>query len=48
VEAGEAIATVEAMKMENVLRADRAATVGRILVKPGDSLGVDAVIIEFA
>ena len=48
VEAGETLATVEAMKMENVLRADRAATVSRILVKPGDSLAVDAVIMEFA
>ncbi len=46
--AGETLATVEAMKMENVLRAERDATVARILVKPGDSLAVDAVILEFA
>ena len=48
VEAGETLAVVEAMKMENVLRAERAGTVARILVKPGDSLAVDAVIMEFA
>jgi propionyl-CoA carboxylase alpha chain len=48
VEAGETLATVEAMKMENVLRAERDAVVARILVKPGDSLAVDAVIMEFA
>jgi propionyl-CoA carboxylase alpha chain len=46
--AGETLATVEAMKMENVLRAERDAVVGRVLVKPGDSLAVDAVIMEFA
>ena len=48
VAAGETLAVVEAMKMENVLRAEREATVGRILAKPGDSLAVDAVIMEFA
>jgi propionyl-CoA carboxylase alpha chain len=39
---------VEAMKMENVLRADRDAVVKKIHVKSGDSLPVDAVILEFA
>lgn len=48
VKAGEALAVVEAMKMENVLRAERDATVGKILAKAGDSLAVDAVILEFA
>jgi propionyl-CoA carboxylase alpha chain len=48
VKAGEALAVVEAMKMENVLRAERDATVKAIKVKPGDSLAVDAVIMEFA
>jgi propionyl-CoA carboxylase alpha chain len=48
VEAGDTLATVEAMKMENVLRAERAGTVARILAKPGDSLAVDQVILEFA
>jgi len=45
---GEPIAEVEAMKMENVLRAERDATVGKIHAKEGDSLAVDAVILEFA
>ena len=48
VEAGQALATVEAMKMENVLRADRKATVARVLAAPGDVLAVDDVILEFA
>jgi propionyl-CoA carboxylase alpha chain len=45
---GEQLAIVEAMKMENVLRAERDATVKKIHVKPGESLAVDAVILEFA
>jgi propionyl-CoA carboxylase alpha chain len=48
VKAGEQLAIVEAMKMENVLRAERDATVKKIHVKPGDSLAVDAVILEFS
>jgi len=48
VRAGETLAVVEAMKMENVLRAESDATVARVLAKPGDSLAVDAVILEFA
>ena len=48
VKAGETLAVVEAMKMENVLRAERDLTVSRINAKPGDSLAVDAVIMEFA
>jgi propionyl-CoA carboxylase alpha chain len=48
VEAGQVLATVEAMKMENILRAEKAATVAKLLAKPGDSLAVDAVILEFA
>jgi propionyl-CoA carboxylase alpha chain len=48
VKAGEALAVVEAMKMENVLRAERDGVVKKIHVKRGDSLGVDAVILEFA
>ena len=45
---GEPLAIVEAMKMENVLRAERDATVAKIAAKEGDSLAVDAVILEFA
>ncbi|MCC5779573.1 acetyl/propionyl/methylcrotonyl-CoA carboxylase subunit alpha [Nitratireductor sp. B36] len=47
VKAGETLAIVEAMKMENVLRAERDATVSKINAAPGDSLAVDAVIMEF-
>ncbi|WP_394891853.1 acetyl-CoA carboxylase biotin carboxylase subunit [Mesorhizobium sp. AaZ16] len=47
VKAGEMLAVVEAMKMENVLRAERDLTIARINAKPGDSLAVDAVIMEF-
>ena len=48
VKAGEPLCMVEAMKMENVLLAERDVTVKKILAKPGDSLAVDAVIMEFA
>ena len=48
VRAGEPLAVVEAMKMENLLRAERDGTVKKIFAKPGDSLAVDAVILEFA
>jgi propionyl-CoA carboxylase alpha chain len=48
VKAGETLAVVEAMKMENVLRAERDGVVKAIRAKPGDSLAVDAVIMEFA
>jgi propionyl-CoA carboxylase alpha chain len=47
VKAGEALAVVEAMKMENVLRAERDGRVARIRASPGDSLAVDQVILEF-
>ena len=48
VKAGQALAVVEAMKMENVLRAERDGTVRKINAKKGDSLAVDQVILEFA
>ncbi len=47
VAAGDTLCVVEAMKMENVLKAERDATVSKILAEPGDSLNVDAVIMEF-
>ncbi|MES5097893.1 acetyl/propionyl/methylcrotonyl-CoA carboxylase subunit alpha [Agrobacterium sp. BA1120] len=47
VEAGQALATVEAMKMENILRAERRGRVSKISVSAGDSLAVDEVILEF-
>jgi propionyl-CoA carboxylase alpha chain len=48
IKAGETLAVVEAMKMENILRAERDGTIKRVRVKPGDSVAVDAVIMEFA
>jgi propionyl-CoA carboxylase alpha chain len=48
VKAGETLAVVEAMKMENVLRAERDGTIKKINAKKGDSLPVDSVILEFA
>lgn len=48
VKAGDALAVVEAMKMENILRAERDGVVKKINAKAGDSLAVDAVILEFA
>ena len=47
VEAGQPLAVVEAMKMENILRADKAGVVKAVDAKPGESLAVDAVILEF-
>jgi propionyl-CoA carboxylase alpha chain len=47
VKAGESLCMVEAMKMENVLLAERDVTIKKILAKEGDSLAVDAVIMEF-
>ena len=47
VEAGQPLAVVEAMKMENILRAEKAGIVKAVNAKPGDSLAVDAVILEF-
>jgi propionyl-CoA carboxylase alpha chain len=48
VKAGETLAVIEAMKMENVLRAERDGVIKNIRVKQGDSVAVDAVVIEFA
>jgi propionyl-CoA carboxylase alpha chain len=48
VKAGETLAVVEAMKMENVLRAERDVTISKLRAKAGESLAVDAVIMEFA
>ena len=47
VQDGQALCTVEAMKMENILRAERKGVVAKINAAPGDSLSVDAVIMEF-
>jgi propionyl-CoA carboxylase alpha chain len=47
VKAGEKLAVIEAMKMENVLRAENDAVVKELLAKAGDSLAVDQPIIAF-
>jgi propionyl-CoA carboxylase alpha chain len=47
VKAGEKVAVVEAMKMENTLLAEREGTVAAVLASPGDHLAVDQPIIEF-
>ncbi|SEQ24840.1 acetyl-CoA carboxylase biotin carboxylase subunit [Thalassovita taeanensis] len=47
VQDGQALCTVEAMKMENILRAERKGIVAKINAAPGDSLAVDEVIMEF-
>jgi propionyl-CoA carboxylase alpha chain len=44
---GQALAIVEAMKMENVLRAEKAGVVAKVPVSEGDSLAVDELIMEF-
>jgi propionyl-CoA carboxylase alpha chain len=46
VEAGQPLAIVEAMKMENILRAEKAGVVKAINAQAGESLAVDAVILE--
>ncbi len=47
VQGGQALCTVEAMKMENILRAERKVTITKINAAAGDSLAVDEVIMEF-
>ena len=47
VQEGQPLATVEAMKMENILRAEKRAKVAKIHVAIGDSLAVDALMMEF-
>ncbi|ODU20184.1 MAG: acetyl/propionyl-CoA carboxylase subuit alpha [Sphingomonas sp. SCN 67-18] len=46
VEAGQPLAVVEAMKMENILRATKAGVVKSVNARAGDSLAVDAIILE--
>ncbi len=48
VKAGDPLCVVEAMKMENLLRAERDGVIAKVHAKEGDSLAVDAVILEFA
>ena len=46
VEAGQPLAVIEAMKMENILRAQKAGVVKTVSAKQGESLAVDAIILE--
>jgi propionyl-CoA carboxylase alpha chain len=48
VKQGQEIAVIEAMKMENMLRAERDGTVAKIYARAGDSLAADQIILEFA
>jgi propionyl-CoA carboxylase alpha chain len=48
IKAGQELAVVEAMKMENILRADNDGVVAKIHAAPGSSLAVDQTILEFA
>jgi propionyl-CoA carboxylase alpha chain len=47
VKAGEVLAVVEAMKMENVLVAERDVTISKLHVRQGDTLARDETIMEF-
>jgi propionyl-CoA carboxylase alpha chain len=47
VKAGDELAVIEAMKMENVLRAEQDVVVAKIKAEEGDSLTVDQIIMEF-
>lgn len=47
VRAGEKLAVIEAMKMENILKAEKDCLVKKIVTEAGESLSVDQVIIEF-
>jgi propionyl-CoA carboxylase alpha chain len=48
VQAGEKLAVIEAMKMENVLFATQDGVVGKVFASKGESLAVDQIILEFA
>jgi propionyl-CoA carboxylase alpha chain len=48
VKAGETLAVIEAMKMQNVLRAERDGVIKKIVATAGSTLAVDALILEFA
>ncbi len=48
IKAGEAVAVVEAMKMQNIIRAERDGVVKAVSAKAGDSIAADEVLVEFA
>ena len=47
VQEGQALCTVEAMKMENILRAEKKGVVSKVHASAGESLAVDDIILEF-
>ena len=47
VQEGQTLCTIEAMKMENILRAERRSIVKKVNVAPNSSLSVDEIIMEF-
>ena len=47
VKAGQTLAVIDAMKMENILRAERDSKISKVFFKDGDNIAVDDIIIEF-
>ena len=45
---GEAVCVIEAMKMQNIIRAERDGVVKTVNAKAGDSVAADEVLVEFA
>ncbi len=48
IKSGQAVAVVEAMKMQNIIRAERDGVVKAVGPRPGDSVAADEVLVEFA
>ena len=48
IKSGQAVAVVEAMKMQNIIRAERDGVVKAVGPKPGDSVAADEMLVEFA
>ena len=46
-EAGQEVAVIEAMKMQNILRAEKDCKVKKVAVKEGNEVAVDDVLVEF-
>jgi len=48
VKAGQTLCVIEAMKMQNIIRAERDGVLKTVSAKPGDSVGADEILAEFA
>jgi propionyl-CoA carboxylase alpha chain len=48
VKSGETVAIIEAMKMQNIIKAERDGVVKSVNVKPGESVAADEVLVELA